>query len=211
MTFHSEGLNASRRRLLTLCCAGFAGNLLALPAWSQQRQESARRQPDVPFEPTPQPVVDRMLEIAGVNQHDMLYDLGSGDGRIVITAAKRYGTRGIGIDIDPQRISEAQANARTASVEQHVQFINADLFQTDFSNATVVTLFLWPHINRKLRSQLWQQLNVETRVVSYIWDMGGEWLPEKTELINKKPIHYWTITETQKKQAEQALYSLRSK
>jgi tRNA G37 N-methylase Trm5 len=211
MTFHSDEPSVSRRKLLALCGAGLAGNLLALPAWSQDHKEPVQRQPDVPFEPTPQPVVDRMLELAQVNQNDLLYDLGSGDGRIVITAAKKHGTRGIGIDIDPQRITEAQANARAAGVEQHVQFINDDLFQTDFSNATVITLFLWPHINRKLRPQLWQQLKVGTRVVSYIWDMGPEWRPKKTETINKKPIHYWTVTETQKKQVEQALYSLGSK
>lgn len=112
----------------------------------------AQRQPDVPYVPTPRAVVDRMLAIANVNKNDILYDLGSGDGRIVITAAQKYGTRGIGIDINPRRIEEANANAQKAGVTKLVEFRQQDLFETDLSKATVVTLYLLPEINIKLRS-----------------------------------------------------------
>lgn len=149
-------------------------------------------------------MVDKMLELAGVNANDLVYDLGCGDGRIVITAAKKHGARGVGIDIDPQRILEARANAQAAGVTDKVQFQVADLFSADFSSATVVTLFLWPHINRKLRPALWQQLRVGTRVVSYIWDMGVDWPPERTELIGGKKIYYWTIREEQKRAVERS-------
>lgn len=186
----------TRRSVLKLCAAGIAAGLAGFPAIAQI---APARRLDVPYDPSPQPVVDRMLEIARVNKDDLLYDLGSGDGRIVITAAKKYGTRGVGIDLDPQRVAEARANAKKAGVEDKVQFVVGDLFEADFSNATVVTLFLYPEVNLKLRPRLWQQLKVGTRVVSHIWDMGEEWPPEKTELVQKKEIHYWTITEAQKK------------
>jgi hypothetical protein len=188
----------ARRSVLKLCIAGITAGLTGLPAVVHP---FPARPLDVPFEPSPQPIVDRMLEMAKLNKHDLLYDLGSGDGRIVITAAEKYGSRGIGIDLDPQRVAEARANAKKAGVEDKVQFIVGDLFKADFSDATVVTLFLWPHINRKLRPQLWQQLKVGTRVVSHIWDMGDEWPPEKTELVQGKKIHYWTITEAQKRRS----------
>lgn len=157
---------------------------------------------DVPFVPTPQSVVDRMLELAKVNSSDLIYDLGSGDGRIVITAAKRYGARGVGIDLDPQRISEARANARTAGVEAKVRFINGDLFKADLSNATVVTLYLLNSINRDLRPQLWKQLKVGTRVVSHAFDMGDEWPPERVDQVDGRTIYYWTITEANKRAAQ---------
>jgi hypothetical protein len=164
-------------------------------------QNTPARPLDVPFEPTPQNVVNRMLEIANVNKADLLYDLGSGDGRIVITAAKKYGARGVGIDLDPQRVAEARAHAKEAGVEDRVKFIVGDLFRTDFSDATVVTLFLYSDVNRRLRPELWRQLKVGARVVSYLWDMGKEWPPEKTEVVDGRPIYYWTITEAQKKAA----------
>lgn len=157
---------------------------------------------DVPFVPTPQAVVDRMLELAKVNSNDLIYDLGSGDGRIVITAAKRYGARGVGIDLDPQRISEARVNARTAGVEANVRFINGDLFKADLSNATVVTLYLLNSVNRDLRPQLWKQLKVGTRVVSHAFDMGDEWPPERVDEVDGRTIYYWTITEANKRAAQ---------
>jgi tRNA G37 N-methylase Trm5 len=193
---------ATRRSVLAWCVAGIAGGLLGLPAGAQTAVAPARPL-DVPFEPSQQFVVDRMLEIAGVNQGDLLYDLGSGDGRIVITAAKKYGARGVGIDLDPQRVAEAKANAKKAGVEAKVQFKVGDLFQSDFSDATVVTLFLFPQVNRKLRPHLWRQLKVGTRVVSHVWDMGPEWPPQKTELIQGRKIHFWTITEAHKKASGQ--------
>lgn len=162
-------------------------------------QNTPARPLDVPFEPTPQHVADRMLEMAKVNKDDLLYDLGSGDGRIVIAAAKKYGARGVGIDLDPQRVMEARTNAKEAGVEDRVKFVVGDLFKTDFSDATVVTLFLYKDVNLRLRPELWRQLKVGTRVVSHLWDMGKEWPPERTEVVDGRPIYYWTITETEKK------------
>ncbi|HYD94107.1 MAG TPA: class I SAM-dependent methyltransferase [Noviherbaspirillum sp.] len=154
----------------------------------------------MPYEPTPPYVVDRMLELAKVSENDLLYDLGCGDGRIVITAAQKRGSRGVGIDLDPQRIAEATENAEKAGLGNRVKFLVGDLYTSDFSDATVVTLFLWPHVNRKLRPILWRQLRPGARVVSHMWDMG-EWLPDKTELADDRKIHVWTVTEAQKKAA----------
>lgn len=192
-TFH-----AIRRSLLKLSVAGVAGALISLPAAAQP---ILKRPLDVPYEPSPPQVVDRMLEIGKVGKNDLLYDLGSGDGRIVIAAARKYGTRGVGIDLDPKRVEEANANAKNAGVEDKVQFRVGDLFQTDFSDASVVTLYLFPGVNRKLRPELWRQLKIGTRVVSHTWDMGPEWPPEKTEIIQGRSIHYWTITAAQKNAA----------
>lgn len=188
----------TRRSIVKSCAAGIAGAVIGFPAWAQN---APARQLDVPFEPSPQHVVNKMLEVAKMGPNDLLYDLGSGDGRIVVTAARKYGARGVGIDLDPQRVAEAKVNARIAGVENKVQFVVGDLFKADFSNATVVTLFLFPQVNRKLRPQLWQQLKVGTRVVSYIWDMGPEWPPERVDVVSGKKIFSWTITEAQKQQS----------
>lgn len=150
------------------------------------------RGPDVIFVPTPPQVVDRMLEVARVGRGDVLYDPGCGDGRIVIEAAKRFGTRGVGIDIDPQRIAEARANAKAARVDHLVQFRNADLFETDFSEATVVTLYLLPSLNVKLRPKLWKELRRGSRVVSHDFDMG-DWKPLQTHQIGNRTVYFWTI------------------
>jgi precorrin-6B methylase 2 len=162
---------------------------------------AAAEQPqlDVPYVPTPQPVVERMLALAKVARDDVLYDLGSGDGRIVITAAKRYGARGVGIDLDPERIKEARENAIKAGVHKRVQFIAGDLFKADLSDASVVTLYLLNSVNRDLRPQLWKQLKVGTRVVSHAFDMGAEWPPEKTETVAGRVIYYWTISDANKR------------
>jgi SAM-dependent methyltransferase len=153
---------------------------------------------DVPYVPTPQPVVQRMLEVAKVGNNDIVYDLGCGDGRMVITAAKERGARGVGIDLNPQRIAEAKANAQSAGVSDKVKFIQGDLFKADFADATVVTLYLLPSVNQQLRPQLWKQLKVGTRVVSHDFDMGPEWPPEKVEKVSGKTIYYWTITQANK-------------
>lgn len=192
----AETLLATRRSVLKLCLVAIAGGLTGLPAAAQN---APARQLDVPFVPTPQEVVNRMLEIAKVNKNDLLYDLGSGDGRIVITAAKKYGTHGIGIDLDPTRVAEARANAKEAGVEDKVTFRVGDLFKTNLSDASVVTLYLLSSVNQELRPQLWRQLKVGTRVVSHSFDMGDEWPPEKTEVVNGRTIYFWTITEAQKK------------
>ena len=157
----------------------------------------ALRSPDVVYVPTPQAVVDRMLEIANVNSKDVLYDLGSGDGRIPITAAQKFGIRATGIDINPQRIKEANTNAQTAGVTERVRFLNQDLFQSKFSNTIVVTLYLLPELNVKLRPQLLRQLKPGTRIVSHAFDMG-DWKPDRTEQVQvdgggTSTIYFWTV------------------
>lgn len=150
------------------------------------------RTPDVPYVPTPQDVVDAMLNLAKVTKNDVIYDLGSGDGRIVITAAKKYGATGVGVDINPERIKEANVNARNAKVTDKVKFVEGDLFEMDFSKATVVTLYLLPAINLKLRPQLLEQLKPGTRIVSHAFDMG-DWEPEQTITVNGSTIYFWTV------------------
>jgi predicted RNA methylase len=167
--------------------------LLALAAPTGAQQTGTLRQPDVIYVPTPQEVVDAMLKLANVTSKDVVYDLGSGDGRIPITAAKTYGARAVGIDIDPQRIKEATENLKTAGVGDKVKFMNADLFETNLSEATVVTLYLLPSLNIKLMPKLQKELRSGTRIVSHSFDMGTEWPPEKTEEINGRRIYYWTI------------------
>jgi ribosomal protein L11 methylase PrmA len=169
-------------RLFFLAAAGL---LAAAPAVAQQ-------QPDVIFVPTPHEVVDDMLRLANVRKGDVLYDLGSGDGRIAIAAAKKYGIKAVGIDIDPQRIREATENARRAGVGDLVQFRQEDLFKADFREATVVTLYLLPDLNVKLRPRLWNELEPGTRVVSHQFDMGN-WKAEKRLESNGRTVYFWTI------------------
>ncbi len=153
-----------------------AVGLIALPpaAASSQSQSLA------PYVPTPQEVVDRMLTLAGVTKDDVVYDLGCGDGRIPITAAKKYGARGVGVDIDPQRIQESNENAKAAGVEHLVTFKLQDAMTVDVSPATVVTLYLLSSSNAKLRPILTKQLKPGARIVSHSFDMG-DWVPLKTE------------------------------
>jgi tRNA G37 N-methylase Trm5 len=160
------------------------------PATAQQAGKL--REPDVIFVPTPQEVVDAMLQMANVTAKDVVYDLGSGDGRIPITAAQKFGATGVGIDINPVRIEEANANLAKAGVGNKVKFLNQDLFETDLSPATVVTLYLLPSLNVKLMPKL-KQLKPGTRIVSHSFDMGTEWPPEKTQDVNGRMIYYWTI------------------
>jgi SAM-dependent methyltransferase len=150
------------------------------------------RQPDVIYVPTRQTVVDAMLSVAKVKAGDVVYDLGCGDGRIVVTAAK-LGARGIGIDIDPQRVKEATENVQRNGVGDRVKILNQDLFTTDFSDANVVALYLLPSLNLKLRPILWKTLKPGTRVVSHDFDMG-DWKPEQTLTVDNATIYYWTIT-----------------
>ena len=141
-----------------------------------------RREPDVPYVPTTEAAVQAMLKLGEVKQTDVVYDLGCGDGRIVIAAAKNLGARGVGIDINPVRIGEAKENARKAGVEKLVRFEENDLFEADIHEATVVTLFLLPHINLKLRPKLLHDLKPGTRIVSNTFDMG-DWKPEKEFIV----------------------------
>jgi ubiquinone/menaquinone biosynthesis C-methylase UbiE len=148
---------------------------------------------DVPYVPTNMDTVHKMLEMAGVKKGDVLYDLGCGDGRIVVTAAKDHGARGVGIDLNPERIAEAKENARKAGVTKQVQFKVGNLFEADFAPATVVTLYLLPDVNLKLKPQLWRQLKVGTRVVSHAFDMGDDWPPEDTQRVGHNTVYRWTI------------------
>jgi SAM-dependent methyltransferase len=163
----------------------------APPVAAQQAPPASTRQPDVVFVPTPPEVVDAMLELAVVTKNDVVYDLGCGDGRIVIAAAKR-GARGVGIDIDPERIKEAEANAKAAGVSDRVKFLEADLFETDLRPATVVTLYLLPELNKKLQPKLMKELRPGSRVVSHAFDMG-EWKAEQERDIDGRHVYFWTI------------------
>jgi len=157
--------------------------LLASPAFSQNAAPA--REPDVPYVPTTERAVKAMLRLAGVRSSDIVYDLGSGDGRIVIAAAKEYGARAVGIDIDPERIREARQNAHRAGVENRVEFREQDLFQSDFREATVVTLFLLPALNRRLRPQL-EALKPGTRIVSNTFEIG-DWKPARKFVVKDDP------------------------
>jgi SAM-dependent methyltransferase len=152
----------------------------------------ALRAPDVRYEPSPRKVVRAMLDLAQVGANDVVYDLGSGDGRIPIAAARDFGARAVGIDIDPELVARARENARKAGVADKVSFRNEDLFEADFSSATVVTLFLYPDVNLKLRPKLLQSLRPGTRVVSHYHDMG-EWRPQKEIRVSGRRIYLWII------------------
>ena len=158
--------------------------------------QAPSREPDVPYVPTPPEVVQEMLRLANVGAKDVVYDLGCGDGRIVIAAAKQHGARGVGIDINPERIKESTENARQAGVADRVKFRTQDLFETDLGEATVVMLYLLPEINLKLRPKLWRDLKPGTRVVSHSFDMG-DWKPEKVVKVPtesyERTIYYWTV------------------
>jgi precorrin-6B methylase 2 len=167
-------------------------SLAGTPVAAAAQAQAPLRQPDVIYVPTPQEVVDAMLKLAGVKAGDVVYDLGCGDGRIVITAAQKFGARGIGIDIDPQRIKEANANAQKAGVADRVKFMNADLFETDISEANVVTLYLLPSLNLKLQPKLKKELRPGTRIVSHSFDMG-DWKAEREQDIEGRRIYLWTI------------------
>jgi SAM-dependent methyltransferase len=154
------------------------------------------RTPDVIYVPTPPNVVAEMLRLTKVTKNDVVYDLGCGDGRLVITAARRYGARGVGIDIDPQRIRESRANARKAGVTKRVKFLEQDLFQTDIREASVVTLYLLPKLNVELRPKLLRDLRPGTRLVSHDFDMA-EWQPDQTVQVTgasrQHSVYYWVI------------------
>ncbi|MGH9255954.1 MAG: SAM-dependent methyltransferase [Vicinamibacterales bacterium] len=164
---------------------------LAAAAWAQTAP-APLRSPDVIFVPTPQEVVDAMLKLAKVGANDVVYDLGSGDGRVPITAARTYGARGVGIDIDPQRIKEATENLKTAGVGDKVRFLNQDLFATNISEATVVTLYLLPSLNLKVLPKLNAELKPGTRIVSHAFDMG-DIKPQQTMNVNGRTIYLWTV------------------
>lgn len=155
-------------------------------------QEAPTRRPDVIYVPTPEAVVEAMLQVANVGKNDIVYDLGCGDGRIPVTAAKKYGATGVGIDIDPQRIKEAKENVAKNNVGDKVTIVQGDLFEQDLSKATVVTLYLLPSLNVKLMPKLMRELKPGTRVVSHAFDMG-DWKPEKELDVEGRKVYFWTI------------------
>lgn len=167
-----------RRRVLAL----IAGSPLLPASAPAAAQATLAEDLDVPYVTTPQNVVDAMLELAGVGAADVLLDLGSGDGRIVITAAQRFGTSGTGIEIDPRLVMRARANAQTAGVSAKVSFLEQDLYSTDLGRASVITLYLLPAVNLKLRPAL-QRLKAGTRIVSHDWDMG-DWPPDRSVVVD---------------------------
>jgi SAM-dependent methyltransferase len=185
---------------LALC---FNGYYATAPTIGQAQQPSASsesssdgkqlRSPDVVYVPTPYEAVDAMLKVAKVGKDDVVYDLGSGDGRIPIMAVQKYNAaRAIGIDINPERIKEAQANLKTAGVGDRVRFLNEDLFEANISDATVVTLYLLPSLNLKLLPKLLAELKPGTRIVSHAFDMGS-WKPQQTLNADGSTVYFWTI------------------
>jgi tRNA G37 N-methylase Trm5 len=165
-------------RLLFLVIAVF----IAHPFGNELKCAQAQEGKIVPYVPTPQEVVDRMLELAQVKKGDVVYDLGSGDGRIVITAAKKYGVKAIGFEIDPERIKESQENIKKAGVGNLVEIRQQDIRTVDLSPASVLTMYLLPEVNLMIRPNIWKQMKPGSRVVSHDFDMG-DWKPLKTETI----------------------------
>lgn len=180
------------RLSIRLTCTLFvlAAALSALPAAAQGQQNWSTV--DVVYVPTPHDVVEEMLRLAGVGKDDVLYDLGSGDGRIPIAAAKKFGIRATGIDIDAELVRQAEDNARNAGVSGLARFREEDLFKADFRDATVVTLYLQPHLNLKLRPRLWAELRPGTRIVSHQFDMG-DWRPEAKWERSGHTVFLWRV------------------
>jgi SAM-dependent methyltransferase len=147
---------------------------------------------DVPYEPTTYEIAQEMLRMADVRKDDLVYDLGCGDGRIVIMAAQERGARGVGVDLDPDRIKESVENAKQAGVTDRVSFFRQDLFKTDIRKATVVMLYLWPEVNLRLRPRLLKELRPGTRVVSHSHSMG-EWTPDGTSEVSNHRLYFWVI------------------
>ncbi len=150
------------------------------------------RAPDVHYAPTPNRVVRKMLELANVTSRDVVYDLGSGDGRIVIMAAKEFGARGVGIEIDPRLIKKSRENARKAGVEDRVEFRQQDMFETGLGDATVVATYLLTHLNARLVPKL-KRLRRGTRIVAHSFDMGDAWPPDKQLYVVGSTVFLWTV------------------
>jgi SAM-dependent methyltransferase len=173
-----------------LLCVSLSSQRAVSQAFSDGQEEIKL---DVPYEPSSEEVVRTMLEIAKVDKNDLVYDLGCGDGRIVIAAAQKAGARGVGVDLDPERIKESLENARKANVTDRVQFFQQDLFQTEIGKATVVMLYLWPEVNLKLRPKLFRELKPGTRIVSHSHDMGS-WEPDQTITApDGHKVHFWVV------------------
>ncbi len=162
-----------------------------------QKPAAPLRSPDVVFVPTPPEVIEAMLKLANVTKNDVVYDLGCGDGRIVTAAARDFGARAVGIDIDPQRIAEAKETVAKGGVTNRVTLRNADLFETDIREATVVTLYLLSSLNLKLQPKLLKELKPGSRVVSQTFDMG-DWKPDKEIEVDGRSVYLWIIPANKK-------------
>jgi precorrin-6B methylase 2 len=185
-------LRAASASILLVLAFSAGAQTAAQPQAPAAAPQKALRDPDVMYVPTPQDVVDAMLKVGKVGKGDVLYDLGSGDGRIPITAAQKHDiARGVGIDINPERIKEANENLAKAGVKQ-VNFMNADLFETNLGDATVITLYLLPALNLKLLPKLLTETKPGTRIVSHAFDMGT-WKPEQTVKVGSRSVYFWTI------------------
>lgn len=167
-----------------------AALLVSIAALAASQQP--KRTPDIHFVPTPDEVVDAMLRLADVGANDVVYDLGSGDGRIPIAAARRFGARGVGIDLDPKLVAQATRSAQEAGVADRVRFVEGDIFEADISPATVVTLYLLTSINERLRPKLQKELRPGTRIVSHQFRMG-DWEPERETVIDFRPLFLWRV------------------
>ena len=187
--------------VVAICCLGAAIVFSQQKSDKKAGSEQPKRSPDVIFVPTPQTAVEKMLELAEVKKGDVVYDLGCGDGRIVVTAAKKYGAKGIGIDIDPERIAESKENVRTNGVEKLVTIKNSDIFEEDFRDATVITLYLLPSLNVKLIPQF-DKLKPGTRIVSYQFNMDGV-KPKETYTRNGSYTIYKWVTPLDKEARSQ--------
>jgi SAM-dependent methyltransferase len=168
------------------------------PAAPPPPVQAPARAPDVIFVPTPAEVVKGMLELAKVTKNDLVIDLGCGDGGIVVAAARDFGARAIGVDIDPQRIREAQDNVTKNNVGDRAKIVQADLFEFEIKDASVITLYLLPRLNEKLKPRLWKELKVGTRIVSNSFDMG-DWKPDQTITVDARTVYLWTIKPEHKK------------
>ncbi len=176
--------------------------LLCLAAWPAAAQYDDFGG-DVPYVPTPPVIVEAMLKLGHIQSSDFIIDLGCGDGRIVVMAAEKFGARGMGYDLNPERISEANENARRANVTDRVRFVEKNLFEADIHEATLVTLYLLPDVNLRLRPKLLRDLKNGTRIVSHSFNMG-DWQPDQKIEVNGKTLYFWEVTDKAREQFGEA-------
>lgn len=191
-------------RARAACAALLIASSLSYVAHAQEATQPTRKL-DVWYVATPHEVVDRMLRVAKIQPLDVVYDLGCGDGRMVIAAAKKYGVRGVGVDLDPKRIREARENAKRAGVEKLVEFRVADMFETDVSEADVVLLYLLPELNRRLKPKFFEQLQPGARIVSHDFDMGRDWPPDEYVKLGQDGVYLWVMPPYAQRPAQAAL------
>lgn len=176
-----------------LIVSSLAGFVQASHSFSLILENTVPERLDVPYVPTPDEIVSEMIRMADIGKNDVVYDLGCGDGRIVITACKKTGARGVGVDIDPERIAESRSNAKIANVEDKVTFLQQDLFKVDFSEATVLALYLLPDINVKLRPRILNEMQPGARIISHNYSMG-DWLPDTARHLDARhSIYFWVV------------------